>query len=174
MGTFLNIENYVTAAMEQFVVPKNFFVTAGVAQDGASELNAFDIALKDAGITQCNLVNVSSILPAECVEIPPVTIPAGAITYTVLAKMAGTSGEHIGCGIGWAWGTLPEGGKYGIVAEHHGYCDEEYAQKKLLIKLKRMAEVRKLTLTETKTCIRSIEVKESKYGCVVTALVYTN
>jgi arginine decarboxylase len=160
--------------MEQFSVPGSFFVVAGNAQDGASELNAFDMALKDAGITQCNLVNVSSILPADCKEISPLNIPPGAITYCVMAKMSGTSGEHIGCGIGWAWGTLPDGGRYGIVAEHHGYCDEEYTQKKLLIKLKRMAEVRKLTLTETKTCIKSMEVKESKYGCVVTALVYTN
>jgi arginine decarboxylase len=160
--------------MEQFMVPRHFFVTAGEAQDGASELNAFDLALQEAGITQCNLVEVSSILPTDSTEVDPVKIPPGAITFCVMARMTGTSGETIGCGLGHAWGTLPDGSKYGIVAEHHGYSDVQYIKKKLEIKLKRMAEVRKLKLTQLSTNVRSIVVKEGKYGCVVTVLVYAN
>ena len=42
--------------MDDFLVPKRFFVTSGVAEGAMSELSAFDLALKDAGITDLNLV----------------------------------------------------------------------------------------------------------------------
>jgi len=45
------------------MVPKEFFVTSGKAFSATSELNAFDQALKNAGIAHCNLVQVTSILP---------------------------------------------------------------------------------------------------------------
>ncbi|HDM88656.1 MAG TPA: pyruvoyl-dependent arginine decarboxylase, partial [Candidatus Bathyarchaeota archaeon] len=38
------------------LIPKEFFVTGGKAIGRLSELNAFDNALKDAGIANCNLV----------------------------------------------------------------------------------------------------------------------
>ena len=50
-------------------LPKYFFVTGGTALSPVSTLNAFDEALMKAGIAQCNLVPVSSILPADAVEV---------------------------------------------------------------------------------------------------------
>jgi arginine decarboxylase len=160
--------------MEQFPIPRHFFATSGVAQDGASELNAFDIALQDADIGQCNLVEVSSILPSEATEIEPIEIPPGAVMFCVMAKMPGTSGETIGCGLGWAWGTTPDGTRFGIVAEHHCNCGEEELEDGLRRKLYGMAVVRNLTLEEIKTRTCSTVVKESMHGCVVTVLVFTN
>ncbi|MGQ9460965.1 MAG: pyruvoyl-dependent arginine decarboxylase [Candidatus Bathyarchaeaceae archaeon] len=85
-----------------------------------SELNAFGLSLKKAGIAQCNLVSVSSILPQECKERKRRKITAGAITYAVIARMDGDEGTTIGAGIAWAW---EKERKYGIVAEAHGYMD---------------------------------------------------
>ena len=155
--------------MEGPMVPHKFFVTAGAAQDGASQLNAFDLALKDAGLSQCNLVPVSSILPTGCEEIQPIPIPVGAITFCVLGKAAGNPGERVGCGLAWAWGTTREGESYGIVAEHNGYCDEAEAERILHIKLNRMAEVREMTIDRIRTSVRSVQCKD--YGSVVSVLV---
>ena len=114
--SYLKYLRFLFARMHGFLVPRQFFITSGVAHDGSSLLNAFDLALEDAAITQCNLVEVSSILPPDSEEIQPIDIPAGAITFCVMAKMAGTLGERIGSGLAWAWGELPDGNKYGIVA----------------------------------------------------------
>jgi arginine decarboxylase len=151
-------------------VPRRFFVTSGVAHDGASELNAFDLALKDAGITQCNLVEVSSILPPDCEEVEPARIPTGAVTFCVMAKMAGTKGERIGAGLAWAWGTTAGGERHGIVAEHHGSSAEAELEHMLLIKLRRMAEVRGMEMEGPRTLVRSV-VCDGAYGCAVSVLV---
>lgn len=157
--------------MTGFLVPRQFFVTSGVAHDGSSFLNAFDLALEEAGITQCNLVEVSSILPPGSEEIQPIQIPAGAITFCVMAKMGGTLGERIGSGLAWAWGELPDGNRYGIVAEHHGNSAETEIERMLQMKIERMAEVRDLKIQNSQTRVVST-VCEGNYGCVVSVLVY--
>ncbi|MBU4582499.1 MAG: pyruvoyl-dependent arginine decarboxylase, partial [Proteobacteria bacterium] len=43
-------------------VPKQIFFTKGVGLH-KEELHSFELALRDAGIEKCNLVQVSSILP---------------------------------------------------------------------------------------------------------------
>jgi len=59
------------------MIPKAFFVTGGKAIGTVSKLNAFDLALKNAGIANCNLVKVSSIIPPNCKETAPKKIPIG-------------------------------------------------------------------------------------------------
>jgi len=77
-------------------LPKKFFITTGVATSSVSPLNAFDAALVKAGIAQCNLVNVSSILPPDAELVESVPITPGTITFTVMARMDGAPGETIG------------------------------------------------------------------------------
>ena len=95
------------------MIPKAFFVTEGKALSKVSRLNTFDLALKEAGIAQCNLVKVSSIIPPNCREIKLKEIPVGSITYTVISKVEGKK-ETISAGL--SWGTEKDNG-YGIVAE---------------------------------------------------------
>ena len=99
------------------MIPKEFFVTSGKATSPISELNAFDSALKNAGIAQCNLVSVSSVLPPGCKEIEWKQMPIGSITHAVVARMNAEGEATIGAGIVWAWA---EDKKYGIVAETYG------------------------------------------------------
>jgi len=151
------------------MIPKEFFITSGKAVSPVSELNAFDLALKKAGIAQCNLVSVSSILPKDCVEIKKHNISAGSITYSVLARMDGDEGTNIGAGIAWAWAKSK---KYGLVAEAHGYMDRKALQETLEWKIKEMAKIRGIQIANVQTRIEVLRVPMDNYGCVISALVY--
>jgi len=151
------------------MIPKEFFVTSGKAVSPVSELNAFDLALKKAGIAQCNLVSVSSILPKDCLEIKKHNISAGSITYSVLARMDGDEGTNIGAGIAWAWAKSK---KYGLVAEAHGYMDKRALQETLEWKIKEMAKIRGIQIGNIQTLLEVLRVPMDNYGCVISALVY--
>ncbi|MFQ6065252.1 MAG: pyruvoyl-dependent arginine decarboxylase, partial [Candidatus Bathyarchaeia archaeon] len=121
------------------MIPKEFFVTSGKAISPVSQLNAFDHALQNAGIAQCNLVQVSSILPPECKEGKLKEIPAGSIIHAVAARMDGTEGMTISAGIAWAW---EKNGRYGLVAEAHGQMDQQSLKVTLEWKIREMAKAR--------------------------------
>ncbi len=151
------------------MIPKEFFITSGKAISPVSELNAFDLALKKAGIAQCNLVCVSSILPKECAETTKQNIDAGSITYSVLARMDGDEGTTVGAGIAWAWAKSK---KYGIVAEAHGYMDKKALEETLDWKIKEMAKIRGIKIGQIQMQIEVLRVPMDNYGCVISALVY--
>jgi arginine decarboxylase len=151
------------------MIPKEFFITSGKAVSPVSELNAFDLALKKAGIAQCNLVCVSSILPKDCTEITKQNIEAGSITYSVLARMDGDEGTTIGAGIAWVWAKSK---KYGLVAEAHGYMDKKALEETLEWKIKEMAKIRGIKIGPIKMQIEVLRVPMDNYGCVISALVY--
>jgi len=46
-------------------IPKEIFFTKGVGTH-REQLHSFELALRDAGIEKCNLVQVSSIMPPGC------------------------------------------------------------------------------------------------------------
>jgi len=152
------------------MIPKEFFVTSGKATSPVSKLNAFDLALKNAGICQCNLVPVSSILPPGCKEIRRRKIPAGAIVFTVMARMDGEEGTTIGAGIAWAW---EKNLNYGLVAEAHGYMDRKALKETLEWKIKEMAKIRRAEINQINYRIESMRVPMDNYGCVLAALVYS-
>ena len=144
-------------------------MTSGKASSEVSELNAFDMALKVAGIAQCNLVCVSSILPKGCKEKSKTKIPIGSITFAVLAKMEGDEGTTIGAGIAWAWQKNME---HGIVAETHGYMDKKAMLEILEWKIREMAKIREIELNEIKYRTEVLRVPMDSYGCVLAALVF--
>lgn len=153
-------------------LPRKFFVTSGQATSSTSSLNAFDAALSKAQIAECNIVSVSSILPADAEQIQNEVITPGTITFCVLARMDGDPGETIGAGVGWGWGITPDNKKFGLVAEAHGYKDKESVEKELQWKLTEMAKIRQLQLQTTDTKTEFTEVPKGRYGSVIVALVY--
>lgn len=155
------------------MLPRGFFVTCGVGMD-IEFSNAFDLALKDAGIGESNLVKVSSILPANAVEVDrsQVTLTPGAITFCVMSRMDGNPGEIISAGIGCGWLEGEEGRDFGIICEHHGHYSREYLVEKVREKLYKMAEIRDKKLMENKFYLKLAEVKEGEFGSVVVALVF--
>jgi arginine decarboxylase len=117
------------------MIPEFFFLTKGVGKH-KEQLQSFELALRDAGIQYCNLVNVSSIVPPGCTLVPREQglkmLQPGEITYVVQARSA-TNEPHrlLVSSIGVA---IPSGkNQYGYLSEHHslGQTDEaagEYAE----------------------------------------------
>ena len=151
------------------MIPKEFFVTSGKATSSISELNAFDLALKNAGIAQCNLVSVSSVLPPECREVKFRQMPIGSITHAVVARMNTQGEETIGAGIAWAW---EKERNYGIVAESHGYMIRRILEKTLAWKIKEMAKIREIKIDEINYRMEILKVPRNDYGCVIATLIY--
>jgi len=150
------------------MIPKAFFVTGGRAVSKVSGLNAFDMALKGAGVEQCNLVPVSSIIPPGCEEIEYRKLPVGAVTFVVLSK-AGGRGEAVTAGI--AWGR-DEASGYGVVAEAYGRMDEAAVKKSLDARIGEMAKIRNLKLVNVKQRTETINAPKGCFGCAVVVLVY--
>lgn len=104
-------------------VPKKVFFTKGVGTH-KEELRSFELALRDAKIEKCNLVQVSSILPPQC-KIVSINegikeLLAGAITFVVISRCASNEPHRlIAASVGCAIPT--DKNAYGYLSEHHAY-----------------------------------------------------
>jgi arginine decarboxylase len=116
-------------------IANEIFFTKGVGKH-KEYLQSFELALRAAGIEQCNLVYVSSIFPPNCKKITKEEgvkkLAAGAITYAVVAKnFTNEPNRLIASSIGVAIPSDPS--VHGYLSEHHAYgeTDEkagEYAE----------------------------------------------
>src|SRR4030066_1420660 len=104
-------------------VPKKVFFTKGVGTH-KEELRSFELALRDAKIEKCNLVQVSSILPPQC-KIVSINegikdLLAGAITFVVISRCASNEPHRlIAASVGCAIPT--DKNAYGYLSEHHAF-----------------------------------------------------
>jgi len=88
-------------------IPKQLFFTKGVGTH-REQLHSFELALRDAGIEKCNLVQVSSIMPPGCRIISRMEglkkLKPGAITFCVMSRCCSNEPRRlisasIGCAI---------------------------------------------------------------------------
>ncbi|MEK7774084.1 MAG: arginine decarboxylase, pyruvoyl-dependent [Deltaproteobacteria bacterium] len=104
-------------------VPKRVFFTKGVGTH-KQELTSFELALRDAGIEKCNLVQVSSIFPPGCKAVSKSVglkkLSPGQITFCVLSKLSGNEPRRLmAASVGCA---IPMDRKmYGYLSEHHSF-----------------------------------------------------
>lgn len=108
-------------------VPRKIFFTKGVGTH-KEELHSFELALRDAGIEKCNLVQVSSILPPGCKVISRAQgvkeLQPGAITYCVMSRCCSNEPKRllaasVGCAI------PADRSSYGYISEHHAFGQTE-------------------------------------------------
>ncbi|QEE16407.1 pyruvoyl-dependent arginine decarboxylase [Promethearchaeum syntrophicum] len=109
------------------LVPKYVFFTKGVGSD-KKELQSFESALLDAGISQLNIVQVSSIFPPNCKEISREEglkmLKPGQITFVVLARHCSYERNRlISASIGVA--KPKDENHYGFLSEHHSFGQDE-------------------------------------------------
>jgi arginine decarboxylase len=111
------------------MIPKFFFLTKGVGKH-RERLQSFELALRDAGIHHCNLVNVSSIVPPGCELVSREQglkmLQPGEITFVVQARNS-TNEPHrlLASSIGVA---IPSGkNHYGYLSEHHSFGQTDEA-----------------------------------------------
>ncbi len=109
------------------LVPRMMFFTKGVGTH-KEELHSFELALRDAGIEKCNLVQVSSILPPHCKVISRAqglkSLLPGAITYCVLSRCCSNEPRRLlAASVGCAIPTDKKA--YGYISEHHSFGQTE-------------------------------------------------
>jgi arginine decarboxylase len=111
------------------MILKFLFLTKGVGKH-KEQLQSFELALRDAGIQYCNLVNVSSIVPPGCKMVSREQglkmLRPGEITYVVQARNS-TNEPHrlLASSIGVA---IPSGkNQYGYLSEHHSFGQTDEA-----------------------------------------------
>lgn len=153
-------------------LPQAYFVTSGKGTSTESMLNAFDDALSEAKIDECNLLYISSIIPKDAKEVRPCRITPGTLTFAVVARMDGDEGENIGAGVGYSNCMNKKGPTYGFVAENHGYKDAKTIEEELYKRMKRMASDRDVKLVNPKAVVSSMRVPRDRYGCCIVAFVY--
>lgn len=153
-------------------IPKKYFITSGVGTSKVSPLNSFDKALKNAGISEYNLVPVSSIIPAGAVEVEKSEIQPGTIIFVVMARQDGYNGELVSAGVAVGKFLRSDGLRYGLVAEGHGSCDRGELKKKILERLEEMANLRGGVLEEVKVEIASINAPSNEYATAIAAVVF--
>ena len=94
----------------------NIFSLVKGSGEGNTTLNAFDLALLNAGVGDTNLVRMSSIIPPNCELVDNIVLPKGALIPIAYAAINSTNpGEIISAAIGVG---LPENeGEPGLIME---------------------------------------------------------
>jgi len=88
------------------------------------KLSSFEMALRNCGIAQFNLVRVSSIYPPGCKLVKPekglAELKAGQVVHVVMAEAATNEPQRlIAASVGVA---IPKDAKqFGYLSEHHGF-----------------------------------------------------
>ncbi|MCQ2079231.1 MAG: pyruvoyl-dependent arginine decarboxylase [archaeon] len=150
-------------------VPKEFFITSGHATSPVSDLNAFDLALMKAHISEQNLVAVSSVIPDGAREVEIREIPMGTVTFCVLSQMRGYSGENLAAGIAY---TYRKDGHGGYVAEGHLHGNAEDLRCELKRKMEEMSRIRGVEFGEIHYRVEELSVPQDMYGCCISSLVF--
>lgn len=103
------------------------FLTRGVGRH-REKLASFELALRDAGIAQFNLVTVSSILPPRCKIVSKGEglkhLTPGQVLYVVMSRSETNEPyRHIAASVGVA---IPKDrDMYGYLSEHHSYGETD-------------------------------------------------
>lgn len=111
---------------DELMTPKHLLLTKGLGRHRERSVS-FELALRDAGIAQYNLVKVTSIFPPGCTIIPKAKglqyLSPGEIVFCVMSENS-TNEPHqlIAASIGLA---IPkEEDKYGYLLEHQSFDEE--------------------------------------------------
>ncbi len=151
--------------------PSEFFITSGHATSPVSDLNAFDLALLKARISEQNLVAVSSVIPVGASRVDVKELPMGAVTFCVLSQMRGRSGDSISAGIAY---TFRKDGYGGYVAEGHLHGSAESLKEELGRKMAEMSRIRGVEFGEIHYRVEELQVPQDEYGCCISALVFSD
>jgi len=125
-------------------IPYEFFGTRGAGQSDKGpgedhfETCSYDLALQDAGIENFNVVQYTSVIPPEAVEVDEEKARSlfhhGAVLECIMAKTNGVKGEHITAGVGRmkVWQKSPRGKTGALVggfaAEYEGHASVKKAE----------------------------------------------
>ena len=116
------------------IYPKHFYISSGVGKD-IYDLVSFDNALLDSGLSNYNLLRVSSILPIGCKQESQVCVKYGSPLLVAYGSISSNVKDSvISSAVSVA---IPQNDNdIGIIMEYSGYCDKLSAE----AEVKEMAE----------------------------------
>lgn len=104
-------------------IPSNYYISSGTGRS-KYRLGAFDNALISAGISNYNLLRVSSILPAKCKQKKNIQVKFGAHLLTAFASISSNhKGEQISSCV--AVGIPKNKDEIGVIMEYSDSASEE-------------------------------------------------
>lgn len=135
----------------------------------SEQLVAFDAALIDAGISDYNLLRVSSILPADCTQRDIVDVrPGSPLLVAYGSKSSDVMGEKIASAVGI--GIPVKETDVGVIMEYADVCDAETAEKKVREMVAVAMENHKIPYTEIKTSSIETVVSEEGWSTVISSV----
>lgn len=113
--------------MSNFFVPTRCFLTKGIGRH-KEKLTSFEMALRDAGIAEYNLVRVSSIIPPACKLIPANVgkqmLQPGQIVHVVMSENSSNEPHRLfAASVGIAQPMDDQ--NYGYLSEHHSFGETD-------------------------------------------------
>ncbi|MDP4012873.1 MAG: pyruvoyl-dependent arginine decarboxylase [Candidatus Nanoarchaeia archaeon] len=161
-------------------IPKDYFITTGVGEsDITVHAGSYHLALKDAGIENCNIMVYSSILPGVATEVEhPRQFVHGAVMETIMATATSQKGDKATAGIifGWLYNKETNERFGGLVCEYNGNISEEEASASLNLSLQELYNngySEKYELRDLQLITRSFVV-EKKFGTAIVAICFKN
>lgn len=146
-------------------IPKKYKIVVGAAE-GNYKLTSFDHALLKAGISNVNLIRISSILPPGAEQDQDMILSPGSLVPTAYGFI--TSDEP-GTKISAAVGIGFSADTFGVIMEFSGTCGQEEAEFQIKEMIKEAFKIRNLPLKDMQ--VKSIEHVVEKTGAAVAAVV---
>jgi arginine decarboxylase len=160
-------------------IPKDYFVTKGKGEsDITVHAGSYHLALKEAGIEMCNIMQYSSILPAIAQRIErPESLTHGQVMETIMAVCNSAKGKLCTAGIiyGWLYDKVTGEKHGGLVCEHYGEITRREVENRLSASLKELYEngYQDYELKDINLFVESFKPKK-KFGTALVALCFTN
>lgn len=144
-------------------LPKNYIIRTGVGH-ASHKLGAFDRALILAGISDYNMIKVSSILPPECEMQNAISLVKGALLPSAFASVySNTLGECISAAV--AVGIPANRYDVGVIMKHSSYNSKEETEKQV----RNFAEIamndRNILIEKVVSCSTQIKVETKDFYC---------
>lgn len=148
-------------------IPDKFKLVSGTAE-GEERLTAFDKAIFKAGVGNCNLVKVSSILPPHSrLDNNIMLIPGALVPIAYGFITSDVPGEVISAAV--AVGLAEDPGSYGIIIEHSGRARRTEIEAKTIRMVEEAFGFRSLPLAQI--IAESVEHRVVKQGCAFAGVV---
>lgn len=142
------------------------YTMATATAEGLTRLTAFDKALLGAGVGNCNLLKVSSILPPGALYVPKLFIPEGSLLPIAYASVISDIPEQMLCaGVAVGIGDADE---YGVIMEYHGIGSQKEAEERLESMVQEAFDIRGRELLQIR--IAAVQHEVEKCGCAFAAI----
>ncbi len=121
-------------------IPNKYFMNTGFGQTDLGsgidpwETGSYDLALLDAGIENFNVIQYTSVLPPEAVEVPfaeaEPLIHHGSVLEAIMANLNGRQGDRLCAGVGRIHVRKKSDGVVigGFAAEYEGHAQTDQAR----------------------------------------------